>query len=118
MADLYTRMRGRATRLLDKYGQGSVAYIQPGSVSGPGYAPVVGTPTTHTLDATVTGVAQQYVDGTTILATDLMVMCSVFGAEPTVAGHLTIDGRTLQIVRVDRVPAAGTVIVWRLFVRA
>lgn len=34
------------------------------------------------------------------------------------AGTVEIDGKTCQIIRVDRVPAAGAPVVFRLFVRA
>ena len=100
-----------------KFSQGQVVYtITP--TTGPDWNPTPGTPVSYPLDATVQGVAKEYVDGTLILATDLQVTCAVFAVEPTLAGTITIDGKVCQIVRVDKVPGAGVTIAWRIFVRA
>ena len=98
--------------------QGTVVYTITGAPTGPEWNPTPGTPVSYTLDATVQGVEADYVDGSLILATDKQVTCAVFGAEPSLAGTITIDGKVCQIVRVDKVPGAGTVIAWRIFVRA
>ena len=98
--------------------QGTVVYTVTGPATGPAWNPTPGAPVSYTLDATVQGVEADYVDGSLILATDKQVTCAVFGAEPSLAGTITIDGKVCQIVRVDKVPGAGTVIAWRIFVRA
>ena len=118
MADFYGRLQGTASRLLKQFKQGEVVYVQPGTTTGPAFNPVVGAPTNYQLNATVSGVSAVYVDETLILATDLQVITSVFDAEPTLDGTLTIDDKSLQIVKIDQIPAAGTVLAWRIFVRA
>jgi hypothetical protein len=70
------------------------------------------------IDATVTGVSQQYVDGTSVIATDKMVTAAVFDVAPTTSGTLSVDGQVLQIVRAWQVPAAGTPVAWKMIVRA
>jgi hypothetical protein len=118
MADFYGRMQKTASRLLKDKRQGDIIYVQPGATSGPAWDPVVSPPINHTLDATVSGVAFKYVDGSQVLATDQMVIAAVFGVEPSMSGTVTINGRAHQIVRIDRVPGSGTVVAWRVFVRS
>ena len=118
MSDFYGRLQGTASRLMAKFSQGQVVYTIAGPATGPEWNPTPGAPVSYTLDATVQGVEADYVDGSLILATDKQVTCAVFGAEPSLAGTITIDGKVCQIVRVDKVPGAGTVIAWRIFVRA
>lgn len=118
MSDFYGRLQGTASRLMAKFSQGQVVYTITGPSTGPEWNPTPGTPVSYTLDATVQGVEADYVDGTLILATDKQVTCAVFAVEPSLAGTITIDGKVCQIVRVDKVPGAGPVIAWRVFVRA
>ena len=118
MSDFYGRLQGTASRLMAKFKQGQVVYTITGAPTGPAWNPTPGTPVSYTMDATVQGVEADYADGSLILATDKQVTCAVFGAEPSLAGTITIDGKVCQIVRVDKVPGAGAVIAWRIFVRA
>lgn len=130
MSDFYSEMQGVASELLKEFGQGQVVYTITGAPTGPAWNPTPGAPVSYTLDATVQGVAKEYVGaivqgagresvgGAMILATDLQVTCAVFGSEPSLAGTITIDGKVCQIVRVDKVPGAGVTIAWRIFVRA
>lgn len=118
MSGFYGRLQGTASRLMAKFSQGQVVYTITGAPTGPEWNPTPGAPVSYTLDATVQGVEADYVDGSLILATDKQVTCAVFAVEPSLAGTITIDGKVCQIVRVDKVPGAGTVIAWRIFVRA
>ena len=114
----YMGLQRRTIRIMSNASQGTVVYTITGPATGPEWNPTPGAPVSYTLDATVQGVEADYVDGSLILATDKQVTCAVFGAEPSLAGTITIDGKVCQIVRVDKVPGAGTVIAWRIFVRA
>lgn len=118
MSGFYGRLQGTASRLMAKFSQGQVVYTITGAPTGPEWNPTPGAPVSYALDATVQGVEADYVDGSLILATDKQVTCAVFAVEPSLAGTITIDGKVCQIVRVDKVPGAGTVIAWRIFVRA
>ena len=118
MADFYSQMQGVASQLLGQFKQGTIIYNQPGEVTGPEWSPTVGEDIQHTLDATANGVSQEYVDGTSVMATDKEVTAAVFGVVPSTSGTLTIDGQTLQIVRVWQVPAAGTPAAWKIIARA
>jgi len=115
LATIYDDLQGVASELMAEFQQGTVRYIHPGEQTGPDYDPQPGTPTPYTLDATVRGVAAQYVQEGYIAASDLQVTAGVFGREPTLEGVVEIDGLEHQIIRVDPVPGAGTTIVWRIF---
>ncbi|AGH31816.1 hypothetical protein SLPG_00022 [Salicola phage CGphi29] len=116
-AEIYGELQGVASELMAEFQQGTARYIHPGEQTGPDYDPQPGEPTPYTLDATVRGVAAQYVQEGYIAASDLQVTASVFGREPTLEGVVEIDGVEKQIIRVDPVPAAGTPVVWRIFVK-
>jgi len=117
MSSIYQQLQGVASGLMSEFGQGAVRYIEPGAPSGPDYDPTPGAPTLYDLDATVRGVQAQYVDGQYITSSDLQVTMSVFGAIPNTDGRIEIDGREHQVIRVDPKPAAGTTVVWLVFVK-
>lgn len=114
----YADMQGVATELLGEFKQGVVEYIEPGEGGGDPWNPEPGEDTPYPVDAAVKGVSQEYIDGTYVLATDLEAIMSVFDVEPSNKGRLSVDGKELQIVKVMKIPAAGTTVAWRLIVRA
>jgi len=114
----YGKMTSTASRLMSRFNQGVIRYIEAGPATGPAWNPTPGADIATTLDATASGVAAQYVDGKTVLATDLMVTAAVFDRVPTMNGRLEIDGKELQIVNIMAKPAAGTVVVWSFICRA
>lgn len=116
----YGRMQNTASRLLERFKQGTVTLTKPGTATpGPNAwdPPVVTDPVVHTLDATVKGVSAEFVDGTTILATDMEVTAAVFGAEPAPPDEVAIDGQVVTVIKTMRIPAAGTPVAWKLIVR-
>jgi len=116
----YARMQKTADRLLDRFAQGTVTLTRPGGStpgSNPWDPPVVTEPVIYTLEAVVKGVSEEFVDGTTILATDLEVTAAVFGTEPDPADTMEIDGKAVTIVRTMKLPAAGTTVAWKFLVR-
>jgi len=114
----YNNMQKTASRLMKRFNQGAIQYEQAGAMSGDPWNPVQGAPTLHAMDATVSGVAQEYVDGSTVLASDLMVSAGVFGALPDMSGAIIIDGKRHSIVRIMPKPAAGVTVAWGFIVRA
>ena len=111
-------MQAVASQLLGQFKQGTIVYFHPGETTGPEWSPTADPDTPHTLDATAKGVSQEYVDGTSVIMTDIEVTASVFGVKPTLSGGMSIDGRLMQIIRVWQVPAAGTPAAWKMIVRA
>jgi hypothetical protein len=117
----YGRMQGVATKLLTRFNQGAItltklATITPGA--NPWDPPLVTDPLEYTLEATANGVSREFIDGTTIVASDVEITAGVFGAEPDLADTVLIDGKTVTLLKVVRMPAAGIVTAWKLLVRA
>lgn len=127
MSDVYAYARERTIAALDKWASGTITITRTTTGTPDPATPwIPGTPTTatYTLQARVDGVAAEYVDGTTILATDLMVIASpratLAGATvdfvPQVSDTLSIDGVTRTIKKIEAVPAAGAAVRFHIFV--
>lgn len=115
---IYERSQKTASRLLEKFNQSGLYYTTPGSVTGPEWDPVEVPPVQYDVNGTAQGVQQKFADGTYINASDIQCTLSVFETEPTTSGTMQIAGRTHQIIRVDRIPATGTVVAWRVFCKS
>lgn len=116
----YGRMQNTASRLLERFAQGTVTLTKPGATTpgpNPWDTPTVTDPVVHALDATLKGVSAEFVDGTTIFATDLEVTAAVFGAEPEPPDEVAIDGQVVTVIKTMKIPAAGTPMAWKFIVR-
>lgn len=86
MAFDYGRMQGTASRLMQRFNQGTVTLTKatPGEPDPETpWMPGEPTETVYVLDATVsaiTGANAKYIDGTVITASDLVVTCGVIRA--------------------------------------
>lgn len=89
------------------------------------WIPGAATEVVYTLDAVVHGVTAQYVDGETVVASDLMVAALPYGRDedgaiaaivPAMSDVLTIDGAQKAIKRISQAPASGTAALFRIFV--
>jgi hypothetical protein len=120
-------MARNVARQIGRYGTGAVTLTRTTTGTPDPATPwIPGTPTTavYTLSARVDGVVAEHVDGTTILATDLMVIASpqatLEGAPvdlvPGLSDTLTIDGAAKAIKKIDAVPAAGAAARFHIFV--
>lgn len=119
MATIYGRLKGTADKLLKKFQQGVVKLVVPGAASGDAWNPAApGSETLIALDATVGGVRPELVDGTNILATDLVVIFAVPSVTPMVDHKIEIDGKRCSIQSLTPLPAAGTPVAYRARVRA
>src|SRR5690349_881300 len=120
MMDSYGYLHGLAADTIATWKTGAVtltrttrAAADPETPSTPGAA----TTEVFNLDAVVKGTSEQYVDETTILATDLMVVASpkarrasdgaVVEIDPQMSDTLQIDGATKVIKAIKPSPAAG-----------
>lgn len=110
----YDEMQYVATELLTEFKQGTITYRAPTSGAQPWDA--VTYTDTPINGGTVSGVSQRYVTDL-VTASDLHAILPVFGATPTNAGRLIIDGVERQIISVQPSPAAGTVVCWHVFVK-
>ena len=114
----YQDCQDTAKELLTEFRQGVIIYTPKGSQTGSSWNPDYSAGTPVTVDGVAKTVSGKYVDGTNIMSTDKEVTLPEFGQEPKLDGSLSIDGVDHEIVGVHRIPAAGTVVAWRLFVRA
>jgi hypothetical protein len=114
----YDEMQDMASEMLAEFKQGTVTLTREEEI-GPGpnpWDPPVTAPVTYVLDAAVRRVAQKYVDGTLIIATDNQVTFAVPAIVPAMTDTLTIDG-VVQVMKALRpIPAAGTVVAYIAFV--
>lgn len=115
---IYDRMQGTASRLMDRFMQGEVLYQITGEPTGPSWNPTPGPLESYPIDATVSGVSGKYMNDSMIRMTDLEVTCSVFDAQPEMSGRIVINGRPHEIVQIQQVPGSGTVVAWKIIVRA
>jgi len=116
---LYTNLTATTSRLLAKYGQGTVEIGSPATVAGddPWDAPTTTTEWT-TINAAVSGVSQKYVDGVNIVVSDREVLTQVSVSFDAAAGDkIRIDGHVVAVLAVHDVPAAGNPVVTRFIVR-
>lgn len=124
-----------AQRIIAKSATGSVM-LKRQTLGAPDpdtpWTPGASTIDVFALDAVVKGVAAEFVDGTTIVAADLMAVASplarhalsggepadgaVIDIVPTMSDTLVIDGQEKVIKRVQPCPAAGPAALFRIFV--
>lgn len=115
---MYSRIKENHDQLMARYGQGAVTLTQ--SVTMPGaneWDPPTTIETEEALDAIVSGVAQEFVDGSTIVATDVTVQCSVPSVLPEVGDYLKIDGKPHTVLIVHPLPGAGDPVAMRMICR-
>lgn len=116
----YDRMRATAGRLLDRFAQGTVTLTRerPGVIDeNEPWLPVDPIAASEPLVGAVRGVSAQYVDGATILATDLQVTCKPPAMSIQLGDKVTIDGKPVIVLRIMAKPAAGLPAAHTLIVR-
>jgi hypothetical protein len=119
MTDFYHEMQDVATELLGgELGQDNIVYIATSEGTGDPFNPTPGTSTSYTLKAAADGVAFKYVKEGYISASDIQVISAVFDVVPTKDGVMEINGKQKQIIAIEQIPAAGTVVAWRIFCKS
>lgn len=119
MSDAYAFARDRVAAIIEQWNSGTITLTRstPG-VDDPAAPWIVPPPTltVYTLNARVDGVIAEYVNDTTIAATDQMVIASpkardaggnVVDIEPLQSDTLTVDGSARVIKQIKAVPASG-----------
>lgn len=114
----YDRIRARHERLMGDYGHGSVVLVKTTTTPGAEpYDPPVIVETEETLDAIVSGVSEEFVDGSSIVATDLSVQCGVPTDMPNAGDIVKVDGNARAVLAVHPLPGAGDPVAVRMIVR-
>lgn len=117
----YDEMREVADDLLgpsSEFAQGVLLLRRLTPGTGPVLNPGDPTPTDYPLSGTVAGVGKEHVDGTLILASDLVATVAVPAVEPRMSDKVLVDGREHSIRRINRIPKAGTAVAFELFIGA
>lgn len=122
----YDDMAAIASEVLAEFKQGSATLTRQVDSGTPvdADAPWLGnvkTPQTYDLDAAVSAVTvdqatAKFVDGTTIMASDLTVTCAVPEVIPNMSDTLTLDGVDRAIKKIVVIPAAGTPVAVKIIV--
>jgi hypothetical protein len=115
----YGRMQGTATRLLDRFAQGTVTLkritLTPGENE---WHPPVETPVTYPLKATVKRLHQRYENGVLIVETGDMVTFAVPEVVPELTDTLVIDGVERAITNLTPIPPVGIVVAHKVWCAA
>lgn len=129
MAGLYDDMATMARDLLAPedvggLGQGAIQLIRitPGAVDpDKPWLPVQSIEQTETLSGAADGVSSELVGteagGTVIIASDRAVVCAAPTMQYQAGDLLSVDGVRVNILSVQRIPAAGTVVAVKFIIR-
>ena len=117
MAIDYKKLKGTVDRVMSGVKQGvitmevvtEVAATNPWDI-----ATIDSTP--EVVNAIVSGISEQFIDGIVVLKTDLMVTMAV-PSEYKAGAVLNIDGKPVTTVKVFPIPAAGDPVLLKIAVR-
>lgn len=114
---LYQRMNKTASKLLGKYSQGDAFLIVQTEQEGanPWDDPVI-TNERIPLNITARGAQQRDTDGRVTLDDSHLVVAD-FGGVLSIGNIIEVDGKERQILRVNRVPDAGQIVCWHVFLK-
>ena len=114
----YERIKRIHDRLTARHGQGVVEISVTTTVPGPEpWSPPETTTVDTEVDAVVSGVGEEFVDGETIVASDLQVQIAAVDDPPAVGDTIKVDGATRAVLAVHSIPGAGDPVALRLIVR-
>lgn len=128
MGDFYSDMAAVTASLLAPtsqggLGQGTVTLTRstPGAPGANPWDPVTPTKQTETLKAAVRGVDARLVGtevgGAVILASDRQAICAVPVMTYTAGDTLSVDGKPVHVISVERIPAAGIAAAVKFIIR-
>ena len=130
MPDFYDRMRGVATKLLAPtseggLGQGSIAlvrYVEGAAPVNPWDPPAEPTREETPLNGAVRGVSRELIGapvqtGGQIVATDLQAIVAPWGGAYDPGDVMELDGAPVTVLKIENIPAVGTVCAIKFIVR-
>jgi hypothetical protein len=112
----YGDMQTLATGLLTEFNQGGLALSVATPGAGPPHNPGATTYADTAFVGAARGVAQEHVDGTLVLTTDLQVTAPGT-LTPKMSDRVKIGGIAHAMVKIIPKPATGTVVAYILIVR-
>lgn len=131
MSDVYASKRRRVARLIKRWNSGVVTLTKAattGAVAATPWIPGEPALTVYQLDARVDGVADEYIDGTLVAATDLMIIASpkalnvdtgeIVDIYPAIDDGIQIDEVDKVIKKIEAVPVSGSPARFHIFVKS
>lgn len=119
---VYGQLADTALAVLTQYKQGEIRLLRETANAANPSEPWVdaGSATAeHVLSGAVArGVTAKYAADGVVRMSDLMVTVAKPPVDPQTSDRLRIDGVEHEIVKVQKVPAAGVPVVWQLFARS
>ncbi|MBI6628277.1 hypothetical protein [Pontibaca salina] len=109
--DYYERITAKHEQLLNRYGQGLIEIGRTETIDDPDdpFAPPITTTVWDAVPGIAGGFDSAFVDGSTILATDVRIQTVVPDVVPSPGDMVRIDNATpLTIVKADPLPGAGS----------
>lgn len=95
----------------------AVTLTRPGTKTGPANDPTFGPPTTHTLRVMQDTLGFGVIDGTTIRAGDVRLMCAAEGIRPTTGDKITVQGKPYSVVLCEPFAPGGVDLFYDLLMR-
>ena len=119
MSAFYEEMRVLANDVLgSELGQTGITYIAVTAGAGAADNPGASSETSYTVVGAAKGVSAEFVDGTSIVASDIEVfMAGRTDVTPDITGFMTINNERHKIVQIMPVPSADTPVGWKIIVR-
>lgn len=109
----YDEMRAVAAEMLSEFNQAVIKLVVKTAGAGRPFNPGTPTGVETLLKGVATGVPRKYINGTTIVGTELKVTTDVIdGVIPTMSDRISIDGKEHRIITMDHKPSIGTPVVW------
>jgi len=117
----YAALQKTVAKVMKSVKQGTIyigipSGVAPADPNKP-WLPGIAEPEPIAVDAVAFTVERKYVNGDTIVATDLQITAPHPGFEVTLSHKLKIDGAWYSISALERIPEAGTAVAWILFAR-
>lgn len=110
-------MQGVARDLLREFDQGGVVLAVSTPGAGPPHNPGASTFVDVPIHGAVRGVSAEYVDGSSVIATDLQVTIPGGVAAPKMQDRVKLATVPHQIVRIISKPATGVVAAYLVIIR-
>lgn len=108
----YTRVRGTAERLLERFGQ-TATLIKPGEMIGPEWNPTPGPATEHSITVVDENSLRRDLSGTLIgEGVHSIIVSTSAGVAPSQADRIRMGGREYEIVEVKPLAPGGVVLLW------
>lgn len=117
MPDFYERMQGVASKLLGKFNQGAIEYVQLEQQAGANpWDATQEVQQAYPVDATASGVETRYLSDL-ITQSDIQLNVAVFDVAPNKDAVMRLDGIEKQIISITKIPATGVTVSYRIFVK-